>query len=360
MSRSRWVVLLGPPLIVAAAGVVVASGHTDRVHAGALPVPRPAVACRSAAGAGSGAPEGAGVGTWWRSSPLMDAGGRLTGWRLTAGGGSAPGTFRLDVPAASSASGPDRGRVVVARDDGERSSIAILDVGRGCTRSIDLGTVVARRAIADSAGEGILVHLLHRATRSDLGVWLVGPDGRRTLVLGPVGGRTLAAAGIRRVWATNLATSRDGARLAVQSCDPDACVTRVLERANGRVTTLLGDQGDLVGFAGGSLITMAACHGTPCGVLAWSASGTVTALAGSTLGAAVAANGMVVIAIPGTSRTRAVGVDPADRSRHDLGEWPGATAPLPETSRFAGIEAGPGAVAVIDGSGLPSLLEVQP
>ena len=365
MSRSRWLVLLGPPLIVvAAAGALGIGLRPARVVAGALPGPRLAAACHAGPATEAGSRVRAAAGTWWRTAKVLDESGTLTGWRLTAGPSREGSTVRLDLPAASTASGPDRGRVIIAVDDGTRSSITILDVAGGCDRVIDLGPAIARRAIADPAGDGVLVHLLARATRADLGVWLVAPSGRRTLVLGPADRPMLVDAGIDRVWATGLAVIRGGNLLAVQSCDPEACVTRVLDRASGLVTTLRGEQGDVLGFAGDALVTMAACHGLPCGVLAWStavgAAGTATEIATSTLGAAVGVDGSVVVAVPASdSATRVVAVDATGRSRHDLGDLAADTLPLPATSLVAGIEAGPNAIALIDGSGLPSVLEVK-
>ncbi len=368
MTRSLWVVILGPPLIlVLGAGAVTAVGRAPRAPAGTLPIPRPMTAC--AATPGDPAPDAAAagraagakpVGAWWRSTPVLDAAGSLTGWTLVAGtpGGRAA---KLDLPAASSASGPNRGRVVVAVDEGSSSSIHIVDAARGCEAVLDLGAVVARRAIADPAGDGFLVHLLARDSRADLGVWQVSPDGRRTLLLVPLEDASRRAAGIDRVWATNLRTTRDGRRLAVQSCDPENCLTRIVERGSGRVTSLIGRQGDLIDFSGDRLVTWAACHGAPCGLVAWSNDGSAAVLADSAIGAAVAGDGAVVIAVrEGAADANALAIDVASRGVRELGPLARDLLPLAATARFAGIESGPDAVGLVGSSGLTSELKVLP
>ena len=359
MSRSRWVVLLGPPLIlIMATGLVDAvGGHRSRVDAGALPSVRAVTAC-----AGPGAASDVGrrpIGTWWRMSPTIDLGGSLTGWTLAAGAGDR--LVRLDLPPASSASGPDGGRVIVAADDGARSSIRIIDVAAACQTTVDIDQAMARGAIAEASGNAVLVHLLDRETRADLGVWRTARDGRRTLVLGPVDAATLRAAGIEKVWATTMVATRDGRRLAVQSCDPESCVTRILERGSGRVTVIAGRQGDVLGFSGNRLVTMAACPGLPCGVLSWTDGGSPDVLVDASLGAAIASNGLAGIAVPAAGgAATAVAIDLATRHRHELGPLARETVPLPASARSAGLETGPDAVPILAPSGPPTTLEVLP
>ena len=384
MTRSRWLVLLGPPLIlILGVGAATAAGRAAPATAGAPSVSRPLTACPApgsrGAAVGSGGAAAAGarpaaagsaagaatsnaklVGAWWRSTPVLDGTGSLTGWTLVAG---APGrgAAKLDLPASSSASGPDRGRVIVAVDDGTRSSIHVVDTGRGCEAVVDLGRLVARRAIADPSGDGLLVHLLDRASRADLGIWHVSPDGRRTLVLAPLDDASRAAAGIPRIWATNLLAMRDGRRLAVQSCDPEKCLTRILERASGLVTSLIGGQGDLIGFSGDRLVTWAACHGLPCGVVAWSPKGDPAVLADRAIGAAVAADGPVVIAVQsGEAEAHALAIDAGTRGVRDIGSLAGGALPLPGVAANAGIETAPDSVGLVSPSGTTSEMEVLP
>ena len=362
MSRSRWAVLLGPPLILAlATGAGSAAAGRTIPWVGTVAGLRAIGACPGAVlppghDRGGGGPAS---GARWRAVPMLDAAGALAGWTLTVddGGGR---TAALDLPPASLVSGPDRGRVVAAVDDGGRSTLRVLDAAAGCVRTIDLGEVVVRRAVADPGDSGYLVHLLARTDRADLGIWHVTADGRSSRVLGPVDDGTLRAAGIGRVWATNLAVSPDGQRLAVQSCDPDACLTRLLDRVTGRLTTLARDQGDLVGFAGERLVTMAACPGLPCGVASWRADGAGRSIADEAVGAAVARDGTVVIAVQrGDGGRDLVAVDAASGAHQALGNLADDAALVPTGGDFVGIETGPHAVGLIRGSGMPSTLEVQ-
>lgn len=361
MSRSRWLALLGPPLIVilATGAASAGTGHRPEVQAETVSNLGSVFTCTTASDPPAAR---AGVGTWWRLTPALDPGGALTGWTLT-GGDRGDGTarpVRLDLPPASSASGPDRGRVIVATDDGSRSAVRVVNVAAGCARDLDVGDAIARRAIADPDGDGVLVHLLARESRTDLGVWRVASDGQRRRILGPVDASTLRVAGLGRVWSTNLAATRDGRRLAVQSCDPRTCVTRALDRDSGRVVTLTGGQGDLIGFAGDRLVTMAACPGLPCAVLAWRDDGTPRVVAGTTLGAAVSAVGSVLIAVPhGRAGAQAIVYDPVTGTRREIGELPDGALPVPGSAATSGIEAGPSGIGLIDPTGLPSILEVQ-
>ncbi len=370
MTRSRWVVLLGPPLIlILGVGVATAGGRAPRAPAGMLALPRPVTAC-SATGSGGQAAAGHGpegrlvgsksVGARWRSTPALDRSGSLIGWTLIVGVPGGPeGT--LDLPAASSASGPARGRVIVAVDDGARSSIHVVDAARTCDTVLDLGVVVARRAIADPLGDGFLVHLLDRPTRVDLGVWHVSPDGRRSRLLAPLADASRDEAGIRRVWTTNLLARLDGRQLAVQACDPETCLTRIVERPSGRVTAIVGAQGELIGFSGGRLITWAACHGMPCGVVAWSPEGTPTTLTDSAIGAAVTTDGTVVIAVQrGLAEAHALAIDVLARGTRDIGPLAADLLPVPATARFAGIETGPNSVGLAGPTGQASELGLLP
>jgi len=270
----------------------------------------------------------------------------------------------MALPAASSVSGPVDGRVVAAIEDGRHSSIRVVNTAAGCVRVIALEGVTVRRAMADPAAGGYLAHLLDPSTREDLGVWRVTIGGRRTLVMPPVEAATLRASGIDRVWSTNLAVTGDGRHLAVQSCDPDACLTRVLDRESGGVQVLAGAQGDLVGVAGDRVVTQAACQGLPCPILAWGRDGVATTLAEDASTVAITPDGTVVVAgSPGPAGSKLLAIDPLTGARRDIGD-------LPPDSRLAaigtdgsdtapgGVEAGPSAVGLLSDHGLPSILEV--
>jgi len=374
MSRSRWFVLLGPPLLAVAAGSSVLASVSPGAVPGTSPTPRPPAAC----GAAPSTP-GNTLGTWWHQDPIIDAAGALKGWTLqvgTAGGAIVGGTAGADhvpagpvaqptlisLPPASLVSGPDRGRVIVSVDDGRRSTVRIVDAASGCARSLDFGPAVARRAVADPAGSGVLVHLLDRNTRADLGIWRVTADGQpMTRVLAPLDADAQARAGIGRVWTTALRASADGMRLAVQSCDPNACLTRVLDLQTGGLSILSGEQGDIVGFAGERIITMAACHGLPCGVLSWATDGSrPAALEPAALAAAVSPDGRVVVVVAdGSGRTHARVSDAAGGNRRSLGPLAAEALIASGGSATSGIEAGPDAVGILAPTGVPAVLALD-
>lgn len=357
--------LLGPPLLIALAVASAAVVPNSRlgVRAGALPDPRPMAECAKAAPADAvvnARVDRTALGSWWRLVPVTDAGGTLTDWTLTVGASDArAATYTL--PPASFVSGPDHGHLVIAEDDGARSAVRVLDVAGGCARVLDLGVAIARRAIADPARDAVLVHLLDRETRADLGIWRAPLDGGDPVrVLAPIPDAALWAAGISQVWATTLLTSGDGSRLAVQSCDPEACVTRILDLGTGRVLIIDGAHGELVGFAGDRLVSMGACGGLPCEVLSWDlATGVPATLETAAIGATVSRDGRVVVAVRDAgAETAAFAIDPSTGSRESLGVLDAGTIPVGHMSAVAGVEAAPDAVGLIREVGQPVLLEL--
>lgn len=306
MSRRRWIVLLGPPLLIAVATVPgLARGFEMHAGATALLPTRSITACPPVAASAPGAPSGqmaAVPGAWWRIEPSLDSAGSLEGWTLQVGGPGAR-TSELSLSPASTVTGPVDGRVVVASEEaqgGDGSAVRIVDAVRGCATLIPIMERVARRAVADPVDDGVLVHLLEPGTRRDLGVWRMSLDGRtEERVLEPTADVTLAAAGIDRVWATDLRVDGTGRRLAVQSCHPDACVTRIVDLATGDVAVLArAGQGPIVGFSGRQLVTWAACHGLPCPVLAWDmAGGSARTLALEASGAALSGDGRHLVVV---------------------------------------------------------------
>jgi hypothetical protein len=283
-------------------------------------------------------------------------------------GGSAVGATpdaeptTISLPSASLVGGPDRGRVIVSADDGRRSIIRLIDAASGCVGVFDVGPAIARRTVADPAGDGILVHLLERATRADMGIWRVTADGQpMTRILPPLDAGDLARAGIGRVWTTALRVSADGTRLAVQACDPEACLTRVLDLRTGSVSAVAGEQGDLVGFAGERLITMAHCHGLPCGILSWGADGRAPiTLVPAALAAAVSPDGRVVGVVADESgATDLLVTDSAGGGRRSLGRLATEALINGNGSASAGIEVGPDAVGILAGSGVPAALPLD-
>ena len=107
---------------------------------------------------------------------------------------------------------------------------------------------------------------------------------------------------------------------------------------------------------------MAACHGIPCGVLAWDDDGTAHALADAAVGAAVTADGMVVIAVAGDDgEVTSIAVDPRDAACDTrLPVSRRTRSPSAPADALAGIETGPDAIGLIGPSGHPSILEVRP
>ncbi|MBI2777381.1 MAG: hypothetical protein HYX57_09025 [Chloroflexi bacterium] len=360
MSRRRWLVLLGPPFLIAAAAAPLLSGRWEvRVGATSLAPARPIAACDAGVASRAG---GGLVGAWWRTSPQLDADGSLGGWQLEVG---AAGTRRAvaTLPAAATISGPRNGRVVVAIE-GQPSLVRVVDPARGCAREVTVADRIVRRAVADPTGDGVLAHLLEPGTRRDLGVWRIGPDGGiGERVLEPLRDGVRDAAGIDRVWATDLVLDVEGGRLAVQSCDPEACLSRIVELVSGRVTTLAAHgQGPLVGFAGASMVTWAACSGFPCPVLAWDASrGEARVLAEGATGAALTSRGDVLV----TQRIGADGGHLLDAMEIATGrDWqlPAAFDGLPlngSAGMTAGLETGDDAIGLADANGLPTALSVE-
>ena len=359
--------LLGPPLLIALAVASAAVVPNSRlgVRAGALPDPRPMAECAKAAPADAAVNarvDRTALGSWWRLVPVTDAGGTLTDWTLTVGASDArAATYTL--PPASFVSGPDHGRLVIAEDDGARSAVRVLDVAGGCTRTLDLGAAIARRAVTDPGRDAVLVHLLDRNSRADLGIWRAPLDGADAVrVLAPIPDAALWAAGISQVWATTLLTSSDGSRLAVQSCDPEACVTRILDLGTGDVLIIDGAHGGLVGFAGDRLVSMGACGGLPCEVLSWDlATGVPATLEAAAIGAAVSRDGRVVVAVSDTgAEAQALAIDASSGSRESLGVLDAGTVPLGGMSAVAGLETALDAVGLIRDLGQPVPLELGP
>ncbi|MES2209838.1 MAG: hypothetical protein V4515_06595 [Chloroflexota bacterium] len=359
--RSRFgrVVILGPPLLaLLAAGPILRT--IPQVVAGRLPVPEPPAACVPSDAANT-ATTGDAVGTWWSRRPELTRSGVLTGWILTVGSPQAR-TVTMSLAPESIVTGPDGGRVVATTDDGERSTVRIIEGPGFCSRSIAVDGAVARRAILTPSSDGVIAHLLDRPTRSDLGIWNLPLDGTdRTPLLPPVPDALLRAAGIDRVWATDLRLSPEGRHLAIQSCAPDACVTRVLHLDDRSTTVIDGEHGALIGFIGDRLVTRAGCSGLPCAILAFDlATGRSETIEASAIGASVSRDGQLVVAIPDDDGSAtAVAIDLQTRERRSLGLLePGVV--LDGTSGTAGIETPADAVGLIQAGGQPATLVIAP
>ncbi len=357
-SGFRRAVILGPPLII----VLTAGSSLSTVPlaiAGSPPVPDPLAAC-VVSGSRVAAPTAQGTGSWWTQDPNLDGSGVLTGWTLTIGSPRA-GTVATTLPPESIVTGPDQGHIVATTNDGTSSSVWIIDSSLRCAQKLPVDGSVARRAILNAGGSDVIAHLLDGATRSDLGIWSLPLDGSTpALLLAPVTSEALRAGGIERVWATDLRLSADGRRLAVQSCDPHSCVTRVLDLVGGATTSIDQAHGPLVGFAGDRLITRDGCAGLPCDILAWDlATQRSSAIEHSAVGAAVSRNGRVVVAVrTADGSVTAIAIDPETGERRSLGAFEPDTV-LQDGSGTSGIEAIPSEVGIKRAGNPPATFDID-
>lgn len=356
-SRLRRVVILGPPLVMVLATASALRG-APRVVAGSLPLPIQLAACAPAEARPATAP-GSAEGTWWDQQPTTDAHGSLTGWTVTVGAPKAR-SMTIALPPGSFVAGPNLGRIVATAEDGTRSTVRVVDTAAHCSRSLTIEGSIARRAVLAPDGRTALVHLLERGTRADLGIWRVPLDGSRPSRLFAAPTRAaLQSAGIKRVWSTDLRLSADDARLAVQSCDPDHCLTRVFELATGAMATIHGEHGSMVGILGRTLITRAACPGLPCDILAWDLrTGRSKVIATATSGAAVTPDGRaVVIRRAADGAVSAAVVDVSTGRRQDLGDLERGVF-LQDSTATTGIETPSDAIGLIRPGGPPTFIDI--
>jgi hypothetical protein len=349
MSKRRWPILLVPPLILVLAFLALTRSQpgVEAARPGILSLIR---ACSSPGVVTSSVT--ARPGTWWKTADRLDANGTLLGRRLSVGrGASVSGS--LDLPAESSVSGPLDGLVVAVADDGARSSVQVIEVGRDCGLVIHESQDVVRTAILDPRSRSVLAHVVDRATRADLGTW--------RLALGPAGATEArlaappldaAAVGMGTVWATDLRLDATGSRLAIQSCADLGCVTRVLDLDHpASAPTLIRGvtQGPMLGFAGSNLVTWAACPGYPCPVIAWSLrDGASHQLLPGTNAAALTADGRRLVAlVTEASGQRALELDPSTGRTSGLHGLAAGARPLRMgPSADAGLEVAPDEIAL--------------
>lgn len=356
-SRLRRVVILGPPLVMVLA---TASGFRGalRVVAGSLPLPTQLVECAPATTAPATAP-GSGEGTWWDQQPNTNSEGALTGWTVTIGAPRAR-SMVVGLPPGSFVSGPNRGRIVATAEDGTHSTIRVIETSARCSRSVPIEGSIVRRAVLTPDGNAALVHLLERGTRADLGIWRVPLDGSRPgRLLVPPTKAALRSAGIKRVWSTDLRLSADGARLAVQSCDPDHCLTRVLDLETGAIATIDGEHGSVVGIVGRMLITRAACPGLPCDIIAWDLrTGRSKTIATATSGAALTGGGRVVVIRRMADGTTASAIVELSSGRGQaLGQLERGVF-LQDGTGTSGIETPTDAIGLIRAGGPPTFIDI--
>lgn len=348
MLESRWVRRIGPGLAALGAVAVIATstlGARDRAWD-----PPP---CADQ----GGAPAPAAVpGTWWRLDPVLQD-GALVGQRLAVGGPGAARMRVMDLPPASFAAGPVGGLVLVASDDGRASVLTLIDVARGCRRTVTSTPNVIRAAAVTPDGTAILEFRLERGSRREIGVVRrpVAASGAADVILGPI--RPDARFG--PTWTTTLTVSLDGRQVAVQSCAAIACRTRVVGLSDGAVRAFVDpSDGDVVGLADGHLVMYEACGGLPCPLVAADVATGRRVVLHDAAGQATVALGPggrpVVIHEVGVQggQLRAVGLDgraatrlPADRLGRRLVGGPGRSGSAAET--------GPGLVVLAPDGRMP-------
>jgi hypothetical protein len=203
---------------------------------------------------------------WFRLDPVLDAAGVLHGQRIAFGLAGDRISRIADLAAESFAAGPFGRVVLVGSDDGTASRLDALDIAAGCSWSVAEERAVIRRATIDPSGSAIYEARVDRVTRADLGIWLQPTDGRSPArrVLPPLG----PDARFGRTFSTEFTWDLEGDRLAVQACGEVACRIRVISNGGGSTATLdAPDLGPMVGFAGGRVVTYAACRGLPCPIV---------------------------------------------------------------------------------------------
>jgi hypothetical protein len=118
------------------------------------------------------------------------------------------------------------------------------------------------------------------------------------------------------VWGTGLLLDAQGTRLAVQSCADLGCLTRVFDLRHSASVALVIQgvaEGPMLGFAGGTLVTWAACPGYPCAILAWDpATSQSRTLLSAASAAAMTADGRRLVALDADAAgSRAIELDPS-------------------------------------------------
>ena len=347
--RPRWI--LAVLLLAGAAGLLAAVRLLPAEAGRSSPLPG-LVACTATPPVGPGAR--AHPGAFFKTEANLDASGTLVGRRLYVGeAGQIAASAELAPESAMS--GPVDGVVVATADDGARSIVELVSVS-GCAVTVHTTTSVVRRAIVNPFDGSLLLHLVDRATRADLGVWRVAAGAtqpERILEALP------ASLQFGTVWATDLVLDSAGRELAVQSCQDRECLTRILDLARpGEPPVVIrgSDQGPLIGFAGDRLVSWAACDGLPCSLLAWdaSAAGPIQLVADASAAGLTADGRLLVAVVADAYGERSLVVDLATGRIHPLhGLAPGARPVARGGIAAAGIELASDQIAVSQRAGEP-------
>jgi hypothetical protein len=359
MSRRRWPILGGPPLIIIAAILLVA--RPEPVAEAARPIAIHAISACMSVDPVAAAPASR-PGVWWKSVERLDSAGTFLGRRVSIGAGAIT-AGGLDLPAESSVSGPAGGLIVVTADDGSRSTVRVLSAAAGCGIVIHETGAVVRIAILDHRDHSVLAHLVDRATRADLGTWrlAIAPAGatEARLVAPPLGD---LAPTVGTVWGTGLLLDAQGSHLAVQSCTDLGCLSRIFDLRHPAGAPLViksAAEGPMLGFAGGSLVTWAACPGYPCAILAWDpATSHSRTLLSAASAAAMTADGRRLVAIQADAAgSRAIELDPSSGRLSRLrGLAPGLRPLASGASATIGLEVAVNEVAI----GTPGTADSDP
>lgn len=311
MSRRRWTIWLGPPIALIAIALALSRFQAGAEAGGrATVIPAGACAASPIERNGKGAPNLAGGhGSWWSMSGRLDANGALAGRHLALGRGGAA-NLALELPADALASGPTGGIVAITSDDGRHSQVRLVAIEKGCSFVVRETPELARGAIVDPTDGSVIVHLVDRETRADLGTWRYGADGS--------GDPALVAPALEPDpergpnWVTELRLAPDGTKLAVQSCTDMGCLTRIVDLRRGLVPVarLEGEQGPLLGLTAETALTWSLCFGFPCAIQSWSLStGEASTIVARAESAAVTPNGRFLVAVTDSSRNGAVRID---------------------------------------------------
>jgi hypothetical protein len=282
----------------------------------------------------------------YRSVPLLDGSGSLTGQRVSIGTVAAT-SATLDLPAESFVAGPFGRVVLIGADDGRRSTLRLVDALSGCVTTIATASDVIRRATIALDSGAVYEFRVERASRADLGVWRRAA-GNVERVLPPL--EQDERYGI--TFSTELAWSTGGDELAVQSCDASLCRSRVLDVSSGRVRRIeTEDQGEILALVGDRLVTYGACRGLPCRIHAFdvAAGGDVVLSDGAgEARIATAPNGVRVVHERGDGRAGLVLVDPQSGAATTLSE-PGKMRLAPRSRSDGGANLPAGWIPLVAG-----------
>jgi hypothetical protein len=263
MRPHGWVLQLGPPLLVVVAILAGSVAVPNRLIVG----PATAASARSCpagnfAEAVGGAPRKAPMSAQVEMRPRFGGRGEMAGQTLVL---SVAGDSqrRIDLAAESFAAAPVSNVVVFGQNEPSLGSkVRAIDLETGCEFALFATDEAVRSATVDPGLRSLYVHSVGAADRADRGVRRVDvASGASKVVMLPIE----AADRFGIAFATNLIWSLAGDELAVQSCGIEACRTRVLDTATGRVQSFADPpHGELVGLGAEKLFAFDVCPALPC------------------------------------------------------------------------------------------------